>query len=155
MLSSQDFDDMKSNIKAFIELLPDGASLTDEQRMSYSAINVANKVFVENVLSESGTLGPDILPAFIKLSNLDLDLSLFRQLDDLESHLNNALQRTLDAKRIAGHEAYSQALAIYNAVKMASDAGIPNAKSAYAKLKVRFEAQGNSGGRTPAEIPTE
>ncbi len=52
-----------------------------------------------------------------------------------------------DAKRIAGHEGYGQANVIYNAFKTANDSGIPNAKASYDKLKVRFEAQGNSTGR--------
>ena len=154
VLAPADFQTMIDSIRAFVDLLPNGTSLTDEQRSRYMAINVANKVFSEDVLSESATLGSDILPAYVRLPALENDLVVFKQLDDLENQLNNALQRLQDAKRVAGHEAYSQSTVIYNAIKMASDVGIPNAKAAYTKLKVRFDAQGNSG-RTNDPAVTE
>ena len=87
------------------------------------------------------------MPAFVNLTNLQNDLSVFEQLDQIESALNNALQRITDAKRIAGHEAYGQANVIYSAFKTANENGIANAKSSFDKLKARFEAQGNSTGR--------
>jgi len=150
VLNPGDFQTMQDSINTFIDLLPAGTSLTDEQRNSYLSINVANKVFSEDILTESNTLGPDILPAYVKLNALKSDLDIFKQLDDLENLLNNAQQRLQDAKRVAGHEAYSQSTVIYNAIKMASDAGIPNAKAAYTKLKTRFGAQGRTG-RTEEE----
>ncbi len=152
IISDPDLTTMRQNVQDFIDLLPKNTSLTDEQRSRFSSINVANKVFAEDVLEESSTLGTEILPAFIKLAELEADLKVFNQLDSLENALNNALQRLQDAKRIAGHEAFGQSTAIYNAVKLASDAGIPNAKAAYTKLKVRFDAQGKSGGRPPEEL---
>ena len=63
VLDPGDFQVMQDSIDTFIDLIPTGTSLTDEQRSSYLAINVGNKVFSENILSESSTLGPDILPA--------------------------------------------------------------------------------------------
>ena len=150
VLDPSDIQVMQDSIDTFIDLIPTGTSLTDEQRSSYLAINVGNKVFSENILSESSTLGPDILPAYVKLDALKNDLDIFKQLDNLENRLNNAQQRLKDAKRVAGHEAYSQSTVIYNAIKMASDAGIPNAKAAFTKLKTRFGAQGRTG-RTEEE----
>ena len=150
VLDPADMQAMQDNINQFIDLIPSGTSLTDEQRSSYLSINVANKVFSEDVLAESYTLGPDILPAYVKLDALKSDLEVFKQLDDLENLLNNAIQRLQDAKRVAGHEAYSQSTVIYNTIKMASDAGIPNAKAAYTKLKTRFDEQGGNG-RTEEE----
>ena len=155
VLDPADMQAMQDNINQFIDLIPSGTSLTDEQRSSYLSINVANKVFSEDVLAESYTLGPNILPAYVNLDALKNDLEVFKQLDNLENLLNNALQRLQDAKRVAGHEAYSQSTVIYNAIKMASDAGIPNAKAAYTKLKVRFEAQSGNNGRTTVEVPPE
>ena len=76
-LDPADFQVMQDNINGFINLLPAGTTLTDQQRNSYSAINVSNKVFAEDVLSESYTLGPDILPAYVKLEALERDLSVF------------------------------------------------------------------------------
>ena len=149
VLTPADYLTMSDAIRTFVDLLPGHTSLTDEQRLSYSAINVVNKVFCEDVLSESQVIGTDILPAYINLSALENDLVIFKQLDDLSNALDNAQQRLSDAKRIAGHEAFSQSTVIYNAIKMASDVGIPNAKAAYTKLKVRFEVSGNPAGRAP------
>ena len=40
-----------------------------------------------------------------------------------------------------------QANSIYKAFKNANEDGVANAKASYEKLKVRYEAQGNKGGR--------
>ena len=144
---------MTAGSQSILAELPPNTSLTDEQRLSFSAINVANKVFCEDVLSECQIIGSDIVPAYIDVHALENDLVFFKQLDDHENEILNVLQRIQDAKRIAGHEAYSASTVIYNAIKMASDAGIPNAKAAYTKLKVRFDAQGgNSAGRAPDQL---
>ena len=154
VLDAATIQTMTDSIRTFISLIPDGTTLTDEQRLRYTSINVANKVFAEDVLSETATLGTEVLSPYLKPIILENDLIFFKQLDDITNLLLNAIQRTQDAQRIAGHEAYSLATAMYNAIKMASDAGIPNAKAAYTKLKVRFDAQGSTG-RTPAVVPEE
>jgi hypothetical protein len=148
VLSAADITAMSTNITAFVSKIPAGTSLDDAQRSNYNAIDVANKVFAEDCLTEGNQNGAGILPGFINLPNLSNDLSVFNQLDAQESALKNALQRIQDAKRIAGHEAYAVANKIYAAFQNANDAGIPNAKASYDKLKARYEAQGNtSGGR--------
>ena len=121
--------------------------MTDEQRLSYNAINVANKVFADDCLTEAQGNGSGILPGFINLTHLQNDLTVFYFFYQIESALNNTLQRIADAKRISVHEAFGQANVIYNAFKTANENGIANAKSSYDKLKARFEAQGNSSGR--------
>ncbi len=108
---------------------------------------MANKVFADDCLTEAQANGTGILPAFVNLTNLQNDLTVFEQLDQIESALNNTLQRVADAKRIAGHEAYGQANVVYSAFKTANESGIANAKSSFDKLKARFEAQGNGIGR--------
>ena len=153
VLAAADITAINTSINTILSKVPANTTLTDEQRLSYNAINVANKVFAEDCLSEAQQNGTGIIPAFISLPNMQNDLSIFEQLDQIESALNNTLQRISDAKRIAGHEAYGQASVIYNAFKSASDNGIPNAKSAYEKLKVRYDAQGNSTGRPANTTP--
>lgn len=121
--------------------LPQG-SLDDEQRKSYAAIDVNNKVFTEDVLAEMQNNGASIIPPFLSDTLLNNDLQLFEQLDDMESRLANAMRKVSDLKRIAGHEAYSMALSIYKSYGDASDAGIAGAKESYERLKARFENQG-------------
>lgn len=147
VLLAADVTAINTAVSAILSKVPANTTLTDEQRVSYNAINVANKVFADDCLAEAQANGTGILPAFVNLTNLQNDLSVFEQLDQIESMLNNTLQRVADAKRIAGHEAYGQANVVYSAFKTANESGIANAKSSFDKLKARFEAQGNSTGR--------
>jgi hypothetical protein len=147
VLAAADVSAINTAVSTILSKVPANTTLTDEQRVSYNAINVANKVFADDCLAEAQANGTGILPAFVNLTNLQNDLSVFEQLDQIESMLNNTLQRVADAKRIAGHEAYGQANVVYSAFKTANESGIPNAKSSFDKLKARFEAQGNSTGR--------
>ena len=147
VLAAADITAINTSISTIISKVPANATLTDEQRTGYNAINVANKVFADDCLVEAQQNGTGILPGFVNLPNLQNDLTLFEQLDSAESALTNALQRISDAKRIVGHEAYGQATVIYNAFKTANENGIANAKTAYDKLKTRFEAQGSSAGK--------
>lgn len=145
VLSAADITAINTSIATVLSKVPANTTLTDEQRASYNAINVANKVFAEDCLTEAQANGAGILPGFVSLPNLQNDLTVFEQLDVVESALNNALQRISDAKRIAGHEGYGQANVIYNAFKAANENGIANAKTSFDKLKTRYEAQGNTG----------
>lgn len=151
VIPAADVTAMSASVATFVTKIPANTSLDDDQRLKYNAINVANKVFSEDVLTEATLTGAGILPPFINLPALQNDLTVFNQLDAQESALLNALQRVQDAKRIAGHEAYNQANAVYNIYKNAAESGIPNAKSGYDKLKVRYEAQGSSAAGRPAE----
>lgn len=126
--------------------LPAG-SLTDDQRASLKSIDVANKAFVEDVITEINVSGAGIIPAFINPTFIQNDLTIFGQLDGIEAGLLNLLQKVSDLKRLAGDEGYSMALSAYKIFDAANQAGIPGAKQAYDKLKVRFDAQGSGAGR--------
>ncbi|PWA04056.1 hypothetical protein [Flavobacterium psychrotolerans] len=118
------------------------ATLDEDQRNSYMAINVNNKIFVEDVITELSVSGAGIVPAFINTTFLQNDLSLFQQIDGIEAALLNLIQKTADLKRIAGHESYATALTVYKIYDAANQAGIPGAKQGFDKLKSRFDAQG-------------
>jgi ABC-type Zn uptake system ZnuABC Zn-binding protein ZnuA len=147
VLAAADVTTINESINAILSKIPENTTLTDTQRNSYTAIDVSNKVFSEDVLTEARATGTGVLPPYIDLDALQNDLTIFNQLDAIESGLTNLLQRVKDAKRIAGHEAFGMANKAYKSYRDASDAGVANAKSGYDKLKVRFESQGKSGGR--------
>ena len=147
VIAPADITAINTSVATILSKIPANTTLTDEQRLSYNAINVANKVFAEDCLVEAQLNGAGIVPGFVNLPNMQNDLTVFDQLDQMESALNNALQRIADAKRIAGHEAYGQANVIYNAFTAANNSGIANAKASVDKLKPRYEAQGNGTGR--------
>ena len=127
-------------------------SLTDEQRMNLKSINVDNKIFVEDAITEMTVNGTGIMPAFLNAANLQNDIALYDQLDTIESGINTLLQRIADLKRIAGDEAYTGGLTVYRIFESASSAGLNQAKQPYEKLKARFNAQGNAGRPAPTEL---
>jgi hypothetical protein len=153
ILPAADITAINTSIATILSKVPANTTLTDEQRLGYNAIDVANKVFAEDCLAEAQANGTGIIPGFINLTNLQNDLTVFEQLDQVASALTNALQRVEDARRIAGHEAYGQASPIYNAFKSAHENGIPNATASYNHLKTRFEAQGGNAGRNANNNP--
>lgn len=131
--------------------LPEG-SLDDAQRDNYRAINVQNKVFTEDVMTEMQNNGTTILPPYLNVGLLKNDFDLFEQLDILESRLVNATRQLSDLKRIAGHEAYTMALSVYKSYDAANQAGIAGAKESYERLSERFNGQ---GGRDQEELPNQ
>lgn len=147
VIAPADITIINTSLAAVLSKIPANASLTDEQRASYNAIDVVNKVFAEDCLTEAQLNGTGIVSAYINLTNLQNDLTVFDQLDAIESVVNNISKRIADAKRIAGHEAFGQANVLYDDFKDAHENGIANATTSYEKLKVRYDAQGTKGGR--------
>lgn len=122
-------------------------SLTPEERAALFGLAVENLVFAYEAWEEANTNG-SILPTYISAINLDNDLRLFRQMETIETVIENQLQRIKDTKRLAGHEAYAMALTIYKLYENAHLAGISGATASYNRLKQRFEQQ---GGGAPAQ----
>lgn len=147
VIAPADITIINNSLATIAAKLPTNTTLTDEQRESYNAIDVENKVFAEDCLTEAQLNGTGIVSAYINLTNLQNDLTVFNQLDIIESAVNNILKRIADAKRIAGHEGYGQANVIYDDFKDAHENGIANSTTSYEKLNVRYTAQGNKGGR--------
>lgn len=147
VISDADVLSIATSITSIVNKLPSG-SLTDEQRQTLKGIDVNNKIFVEDVISELGISASGIVPPFINAASIQTDLILYEQLDIIAANLSNVLQKVSDLKRIAGDEAYSMALAAYKIYDGANQFGIAGAKQSYDNLKTRFDAQ-NGGGRKP------
>ncbi|MGJ8594192.1 MAG: hypothetical protein ACSHXF_16705 [Aquaticitalea sp.] len=144
-------DGALADLDAIMAGLPTG-SLTDEERASLSAINVENKIFADDVLTEmSGPIGA-LLPPYVTSAWLQNDLELFGQLDKLMGRVAQLHRRCSDLQRIVGNEAYGSALAVYKMTEMANEAGIPGAKETYDKLKDRFKSQGGKS-KPETEMP--
>ena len=117
------------------------ANLTDVERKRLFALDVDNRVFVEEVITEMEASGANIIPPFIRQANIETDLALFKQMNALESKVLGLLRHVQNLKRISGHEAYSVSLAVYKIYESASTGGITEANVSYANLKRRFESQ--------------
>lgn len=135
------------NLNATLSFLQ---ALTDPERDALLSLDVDNKIFVDDALDEisNNPNNAAILPPFINSGYLKNDITLFEQLDSIESELLNLLSRISDTKRIAGHEAYVISLTAYNLYGIATNAGIPGAKQSYDRLKVRFAGQGRTSQPT-------
>jgi len=151
VITAADLATITSSITAINSKLPAG-SLTDEQRMNLKSINVDNKIFVEDAITEMTVNGSGIMPAFLNAANLQNDITLYDQLDTVESGINTLLQRISDLKRIAGDEAYTAGLTVYRIFESANIAGLNQAKQPYEKLRARFNAQGSAGRAPETEI---
>lgn len=152
VITTADLAAISTNMAAIGLKLPAG-SLTDDQRMNLKSINVDNKIFVEDAITEMTVNGSGIMPAFLNAANLQNDITLYDQLDTIESGINTLLQRIADLKRIAGDEAYTGGLTVYRIFESANSAGLNQAKQPYEKLRARFNAQGNAGRTVDLPLP--
>ncbi len=132
--------------------LPD-ATLTEEQRRTYNAISVDNKIFAEEVLDEMTNNTNVIIPAFYNKDFLESDLELFEQVESIKSRMLNVVQRLDDLQRVAGHESYGMGTAVYGMFEMMARSGMPGAQASYDRLKARFAGQG--GGKPVIEPEME
>lgn len=151
IISAADLTSITTSIGSIDTKIPKG-SLTDDQRGSLKAIDVDNKIFVEDVVTEMTVNGAGIIPPYVVTANIQTDITLFDQLDTIESALNMLKQRVSDLKRICGDEAYTGALVGYKLFESASNAGMNVAKQSYEKLKERFNNQGGASRPTSTEI---
>lgn len=141
---------INTNLAAVAAQLP-AVTLTDEERSSFKAIDVNNKIFVEDTLTEMAISSAGIIPPFLNSAVIQTDLTFFEQLDALESNITNLLRKVSDLKRICGSESYDYSLAVYRIYEAANFAGISGAKESYDKLKARFE-QNNAGASRPVAV---
>lgn len=143
---------INTNVAAVASQLP-AVTLTDDERSSYKAIDVNNKIFVEDTLTEMAVSGAGIIPPFLNSAIIQTDLTFYEQLDAIESNITNLLRKVSDLKRICGSESYDYSLAVYRIYEAANFAGISGAKESYDKLKVRFEQNNSSSSRPAAVTP--
>lgn len=140
-LTTANITAINNALNAIVAVLPAG-TLTDEERNTYASIEVDNKIFTEDCVTELARNGAAIMPSYINVPNLITDFTLFEQLDSIKSGIMLALRRVEDLQRIAGKEAYEVATKVYQQYAAASDAGIPDAKESYEKLRTRYAGNG-------------
>lgn len=112
-------------------------SLNKEERTSLSSLGGKRKVMAQEALQEANLKGA-ILPPAISTTRLENDLDLYVQLDQLESELKDLLIRVQDSKRVAGHEAFTMATAIYNFFRSLAEVGVSGAQQSADRLGRHF-----------------
>src|SRR5690606_12244170 len=103
--------------------------ITDEERSSFNAISVDNKIFVDEVINELQN-NPNLnLDGFFNPAFIVNDRDLFEQAETIESRMENVLNLVRDIKRMVGH----------------ARNGMLGAQESYERLKARFAGQGGNG----------
>ena len=136
--------EIMENLETVEHNLPD-ATLNEEQRLTYNAISVDNKVFAEHVLDQMTTNTTVDIPSFYNKDFLANDLALNSQAHSIRSRMMNIVQRLDDIIRLTGHEAYGMSTSVYGMFQMMSRSGVPGAQASYDLLKERFQRQGGEG----------
>jgi hypothetical protein len=127
--------------------------LTDDERASFFSLNENNKVFVDEALHEA-TVNGALLPSAVNVTALGNDITLYNQLDGIESQLEGVLRKVRDSKRVAAHEAYAMALTIYTMYRSLAAVGVPGAQQSADRLGERFAQQATGGAPTAGNSGT-
>lgn len=143
-LNPDDFNAVKQAIQEIRNRMPFLLGLTVEERKKMLKINRTNKLFVADAI-EVARENPEVLPYYLTVDELEKDFTLFQQLNELLFPLEQLYERVRDTQMLAGSEAYQTSLVLYKLTRVAAEAGMPGMDTAYAKLRVRFEGQGQQG----------
>ncbi len=127
--------------------LPFLIGLTAEERTALPSMDVNNKAFTEDAVN-GAVNNPTLIPAYVNITHLQNDLTLFTQLDEVLTLARQLCERIEDTKILAGSEAYNAARIFYQAVKSAAEAGVAGADTLSDQLGLRFANQGNTQGGT-------
>ncbi len=151
-LTNKEIATLQGHFKAISDLLkPHMVALTNEERRQMPKMSDKSVPFVEKALQYAKKY-PELVPAFIDMSEMGIDVRAVETLNDLHQDAHRICGNLDDTRMLAGSEAYVAALAFYNSVKMGTKMNVPAAKQVYEDLKKRFEAQGQRREETPEAV---
>ncbi len=150
ILTDEQIIQIRNAYAAANQAIPFAIGLNTEQRQTIPKIATGNLNFVIDC-KNSMLDNANILPAYMTVDNLNMDITLYQQLDPLVQLAAQNFERLRDTQMLAGSEAYIAALAYYRMVEAAAKAGLPGMDTVYNQLKERFANQGNQGGGTPPD----
>ncbi|WP_289053851.1 hypothetical protein [Carboxylicivirga marina] len=125
-------------LKQIKEKMPFLTGVKPEQRKRLPKMDKRNYSFVQDVETAIKN-DASILPSYVSPEEMSKDLKLYEQLEELLAPLAYLYDHVRDTQMLAGSEAYSNALMVYNMIKAANKAGLPGANSLYNQLKGRFD----------------
>jgi hypothetical protein len=123
--------------EAFDILRPLLYPLTVEDRQTNIKMGDKSLAFVEKT-SELAASNPEFCPSYFNLEELKIDFVDAVGLRTLSNRLQQFSSEVDDTMMLAGHEALTQALTFYNAVKQAARDNVPGAQPLFDELKKRF-----------------
>ncbi|MDR1660969.1 MAG: hypothetical protein LBR95_00850 [Azoarcus sp.] len=119
------------------QIQPYAVTLSARERQSMLKMGDKSLAFVEKT-NELAHKNPDLTPAYINMSEFDIDLAGARALLGVSNQLQRVTQLLGDTSMAAGNEAFQSALAFYNSLREAAKANVEGAKTLYTELKDRF-----------------
>ena len=126
---------------------PYAKTLTPDERDSLFSAAEENLVFINEAIVQGNILKTQFGAEMqLVLSRTDKDHTMGNQLNTIQiGALAQINQKVEDTRRLAYHEAYTGALALYKFIEAGAQIGLPGFQAAFDVLKVRFAAQGGGG----------
>jgi hypothetical protein len=145
------------NVQAALQTLtttlaPHLISLSAETRRELPKMGDKSLAFVRKA-REYAANNPELVPAFLSLPMFETDLQGVDTLTNLLRVLQPLIDNLEDSLILSGSEAYQAALVFYRSVKVAAQAGQPNAKTIADDLAVRFPMTGRPKATPVKEAP--
>jgi hypothetical protein len=143
-----DVQEIKTNILHIKGKLPQGlVTLTPEERRAYVKMGDKSIAFVEKALDTAQSF-PQLLPVFVDIAEFKKDVEAVKVMKTILRQLEEITILLDDSILLAGSEALTAALSIYNVAKDAARRDVAGAKLVADELKVRFP-----GKKHKEEIP--
>lgn len=136
------------------EALPFLINLTPREIRSLYTIGSKSFTFVEEALRYAGE-NPELFPTYLTIDEFRKDLNLYLDLRKLIDVIKPLQEKLNDTMMAAGSEAYSAALAFYEAVKRAAENGAPGSDSIAAALGQRYSLSRRGSQSTEPEPPED
>lgn len=116
-------------------------ALRPDERQSMPKMSDKSYPFVEKVIEYTNSDG-QFVPPYLKTESMNVDFNAVQTLNRFYKPLEQMVSNLKDTITKCGSEAYLAALVYYDSVKQAAKSEIPDAKSIYADLKMRFGKRG-------------
>ncbi len=130
-------------------LAPYLVNLSTEQKRGLAKMGSKSIDFVSKTLSYANA-HPQFKPAFVNLEDFSQDVAAFSKLRQLQQPMSQFCDMLDDSLALAGSDALTAALAIYQTIKTAAKLNVLGAGTIADDLAARFSTQGN---RLPSPAP--
>jgi hypothetical protein len=131
------------------KLLPHLKTLSPDERRELPKMGDKTVTFVQKALEHCREC-PDLVPQFLDVNGLASDVDAFESIRTLLQPIVQLGDALSDTMTLAGSEAYTAALAFYNATKNAMKSKVPKAETVYNDLSNRFPGRPKKGSTAGA-----
>jgi hypothetical protein len=136
-------------------LAPYLVNLSTDQKRGLAKMGSKSIDFVSKTLSYANA-HPQFRPAFVDLDEFSQDVAAFSKLRLLQQPMSQFFDMVDDSLALAGSDALTAALAIYQTIKTAAKLNVLGAGTIADDLAARFANQGNRGpATTPAPVTAQ